>query len=85
MKNYTLLFLVLWPMLGGLMSYVAGRFSRKVRDYFADAVCLVELAVTLTLFKHSGSELLLPGVCGLGLKFTLDGFRSIYAVIIAFS
>lgn len=84
MKNNTLLFLVLWPMLGGLLSYVAGRFSRKVRDYAADLVCLVELAITLSLYKHIGSELVIPGVCGLGMKFTLDGFRYIYAVIIAF-
>ena len=84
MKNYSLLFLVLWPMFGGLLSYVAGRFSRKVRDYAADIVCLVELAVTLTLRKHLGSELAIPGVCGLGIKFTLDGFRYIYALIIAF-
>ena len=84
MKNYSLLFLVLWPMFGGLLSYVAGRFSRKVRDYAADIVCLVELAVTLTLRKHIGSELAIPGVCGLGIKFTLDGFRYIYALIIAF-
>ena len=84
MKNYTLLFLVLWPMAGGLLSYVLGRYSRKVRDYAADAVCLLELAVTLSLYKHIGSELVIPGVCGLGLKFTLDGFRYIYGVIIAF-
>ena len=83
-KNYTLLFLVLWPMAGGLLSYVAGRFSRKFRDYFADLVCLVELGVTLSCHEHIGSSLNIPGVCGFGLKFTLDGFRYIYAVIIAF-
>ena len=44
----------------------------------------MELALTLTLYKHIGSELAIPGVCGLGVKFTLDGFRYIYAVIIAF-
>ena len=82
--NYTLLFLVLWPMLGGLLSYLAGRFNRRTRDYVADAVCLVELAVTLTSRELLGSGLVIPGVCGLGLKFTLDGFRFIYANIIAF-
>ena len=82
--NYTLLFLVLWPMLGGLLSYIAGRFSRKVRDYAADVVCLAELAVTLSCRKLIGSELIIPGACGLGMKFSLDGFRYIYALIIAF-
>ena len=82
--NFTLLFLVLWPMLGGLLSYIAGRFNRRTRDYAADAVCLVELAVVLASYKHVGSELVIPGACGLGMHFTLDGFRYIYAVIIAF-
>lgn len=71
-------------MLGGLLSYLAGRFNRRTRDYFADAVTLIELAITLMCYKHINSELIIPGVCGLGIKFTLDGFRYIYAVIIAF-
>lgn len=82
--NYVLLFLVLWPMLGGLLSYIAGRFSRKVRDYAADIVCLIELAVTFSCRRFIGSELIIPGACGLGMKFSLDGFRFIYAMIIAF-
>ena len=84
MKNYTLLFLVLWPMFGGLLSYIAGRFNRKTRDYLADIVTLVELAAVFQCRNSIGSELVIPGVCGFGLKFSLDGFRYIYAVIIAF-
>ncbi len=83
-KCYTLLFLVLWPMAGGLLCYAAGRFSRTARDYLADIVCLAELGVTLSCRKYLGATLDIPGVCGLGLKFSLDGFRLIYAVIIAF-
>lgn len=71
-------------MIGGLFSYLAGRFNRRTRDYLADAVCLIELAVTLLCYKHINSELVISGVCGLGMKFTLDGFRYIYAIIIAF-
>ena len=82
--NYALLFLVLWPMFGGLASYYAGKKSRLVRDYMADAVCLIELAGVLSLWGSLGSELIIPGVCGLGMKFKIDGFRFIYAVIIAF-
>ena len=84
MQNHTLLFLVLWPMFGGLLSYIAGRFSRNIRDYLADIVCLVELGAVFASRKYIGAELAIPGVCGLGIKFTLDGFRYIYAVIIAF-
>ncbi|MBR1437550.1 MAG: hypothetical protein IJ587_03335, partial [Synergistaceae bacterium] len=82
--NYALLFLILWPMAGGLISYCLGRKSRIVRDYTADVVCLIELAAVLSLWGSLGSELIIPGVCGLGMKLSLDGFRFIYAVIIAF-
>ena len=84
MQNHTLLFLVLWPMFGGLLSYIAGRFNRRARDYLADIVCLVELGAAITSYKHIGAELSISGVCGLGISFTLDGFRYIYSVIIAF-
>ena len=79
-----LLFLVLWPMLGGLSAYIIGRYSRRARDYFSDAVCLIELIAAVCSYKFLGTEILISGVCGLGIKFMLDGFRYIYAVIIAF-
>ena len=82
--NYALLFLVLWPMAGGILSYYAGKKSRLVRDIAADIVCVIELAAVLMLSGSLGSELIIPGVCGLGMKLKLDGFRLIYAVIIAF-
>ncbi|MBQ3450143.1 MAG: hypothetical protein IJG34_09650, partial [Synergistaceae bacterium] len=82
--NYVLLFLILWPMSGGIISYFSGRFNRNVRDYIADAVCLTELACVIACYNFMGSELVIPGVCGLGMKFKLDGFRFIYALIIAF-
>lgn len=79
-----MLFLVIWPMVGGLISYYLGKKSRLVRDYAADAVCLIELVAVLSFWNSLGAELVIPGVCGLGMKFSLDGFRFIYAVIIAF-
>ncbi|MBQ7193348.1 MAG: hypothetical protein IJR98_03145 [Synergistaceae bacterium] len=82
--NFVLLLLIIWPMIGGLVSYYLGKKSRLVRDYAADAVCVIELMAVLSLWNSLGSELVIPGVCGLGMKFSLDGFRFIYAVIIAF-
>lgn len=84
MKNYTLLFLVLWPMLGGIISYFIGRLNRRARDYTADTVCIIELAAAFSCRKFIGYSLSIPGVCGLGINFALDGFRYIYSVIIAF-
>ncbi|MBQ6773997.1 MAG: hypothetical protein IJP48_08065 [Synergistaceae bacterium] len=82
--NFALLFLILWPMFGGVLSYFAGKSSRKVRDYTADIICVIELAVALYSYNFIGSSFTAPGVCGMGLKLHLDGFRFIYAVIIAF-
>ena len=82
--NSILLFLIVWPMIGGLLSFFTGKFSRLARDYFADFVCVVELAVILCSRKSLGTEFFTDGVCGLGLKFSLDGFRYVYSVIISF-
>jgi len=82
--KFLLSFLILWPMSGAFLIYIIGRFSRIARDYFADFVCLIEFAAALISYKFLGCEFSLPGVCGLGMKFSLDGFRYIYAVIISF-
>ena len=83
--EFLLLFLVLWPIVGGFVSYIIGRYSRIARDYFADFVCLIEFAVAVSTYKFvNACEFSLPGVCGLGMKFALDGFRYIYIVIISF-
>lgn len=79
-----LLFLILWPLAGAFLIYIVGRYSRIVRDYFADFVCLIEFIAALSGCKFLGTDLLLPNVCGLGMKFTLDGFRYVYSVIISF-
>ena len=82
--KFLLSFLILWPFAGGLLSYVTGRYSRIARDYFSDFVCLIEFVAAVCSYKFLGSEISFSGVCGLGIKFMLDGFRYIYAVIIAF-
>ena len=82
--KFLLLFLILWPMSGAFTAYIIGRYSRLARDYFADFVCAVEFAAAVSSLKFLGCEISVPGVCGLGIKFALDGFRYIYAVIITF-
>ena len=79
-----LLFLILWPSAGAFLIYIIGRYSRIARDYFADFVCLIEFIAALSCHKFIGTTLFLPEICGLGMKFTLDGFRFVYAVIISF-
>ena len=82
--DFVLLFLVIWPMAGGLMSYMAGKTNKTFRDYIAWTVSLIELAAVLAILRYDNLSLSLNGACGLGLNFTLDNFRKIYILIIAY-
>lgn len=86
--NCILLFPIVWPILGGLMTFLAGRASKRLRDYTADVVALVELAAACHLGYVLGDEqasfLRIDGFCAFGLSFKLDGFRFVYLLVIAF-
>lgn len=85
--NMILAFLVFYPMIGALVSYIIGRFHKTARDYFADFVVISEFAVTLYLFcTFDGSRILsfsIDSFAGLGIGFVLDGFRSVYTLTAA--
>ncbi len=84
---YSIVFL---PMAAALIGYIIGRYQKDVRSYFADiitgitfALCLYLLIQTLT----QGTQNILveiPYICGMGLHFTLGGFRAMYGTIAAF-
>ena len=86
--NILLLIPVLWPMLGALLGYLVGRRNKTARDYFADFVSVSEFAVTAALLAGVATgavyTLSVPGICGWGLSFKLDGFRALYGAIAAF-
>ena len=76
---------VFGPMAAAVLSFVIGRKSKSGRDLFVWAVVAAEFLLCLLLgFGKGTGETTLPGVCGFGLTFTVDGFRSIYATIAAF-
>ena len=81
---------VFFPMLSALVSYLLGRKRKELRDRFAFAVTGVEFGFFLwflgnVLLNGSGKEIAeLPGVCGMGLHLTMDGFRALYGTIAAF-
>ena len=77
--------LVFGPMAAALLSFLLGRKTKIGRDMFVWAVVAAEFVLSLLLFFRSTETVLVtvPGVCGFGLNFTVDGFRSIYAVIAA--
>ena len=85
--NSILLFLVFYPIIGALLSYLIGRFNKTARDYFADFIVVTEFIIFLVLFVRFGttgsSELYINNICGRGLHFSLDGFRVLYGLIAA--
>lgn len=85
---YSAIFL---PMAAAILCYAVGRSNKTARDYLADAVTGVTVILCLCLAVQSAntvnvSQTLfeIPYVCGMGLHFTLDGFRGLYGTIAAF-
>lgn len=81
------LILVFFPMAGALVSYLADRKAggKNVRDAAAILTGVIIFAVMCVLAcSGRGSELYVPEICGMGLHFSLDGFRSVYGVTAAF-
>ena len=78
--------LVFFPVAAAFLSYLMGRKTKSGRDLFVGAVVMVEflLAAALVFLHREDTVVTLPGVCGMGLNFTADGFRTIYAMIAAF-
>lgn len=85
--SYSLVFM---PMAGALLSYVTGKKYKRGRDYLVCGTTGLEFALgVLLLVQYMGGNVTgdvteLPGVCGLGLSFTVDGFRVVYVCIAAF-
>lgn len=81
--NNLLAFIVFYPMVGALISLLIGFKNEKARDYFADFIVISEFAITLLIAFSAELNLYIPEVCGMGLHFTKDGFRGVYASIAA--
>lgn len=87
-KRKMLLLLIFWP-LALAISYAL--LSRKNADKWSHLPlngCWSELclAIGLLLSYNNGTlyQTTLPDICGLGIRFTTDGFRLIWVVLIAF-
>lgn len=82
--NILLSVLVFYPFLGGLLSCAVGTRNEKARDFVAEFVAVSEFVLMLGIvcrYSDNVISLYIPQVCGLGLHFTLDGFRRIYGMI----
>lgn len=78
---------VFFPILAALVSYLAGRKNKKFRDRFVGLTAIVEFVLMVIIVLRYGADggaYTIPGICGFGLHFTVDGFRSLYGAIAAF-
>ena len=76
---------VLWPFVAAALCWLIGRRSKAARTVFTRLVGLTELVlvVAMSVLLDGTPTLVLPKYCGLGLSFTLDGFRRVYIVVAA--
>lgn len=86
--NVLMYLLVFMPMAGALVSFLMGRKTKQGRNYLVSAIAVLEFVIAvLLIMNYAGAEGIvaeIPGVCGMGLRFTVDGFRVIYGGIAAF-
>ncbi len=86
--NVLIYLLVFLPMAGAIVSYLIGRKTKQGRDYAVIGIASAEFLLSVLLVcsqSGAGSAMtVIPEVCGRGLSFTVDGFRTIYAAIAAF-
>lgn len=82
--------IIFLPMAAAVLCYLTGRVNKNARSYLADIITGITFVISVCLFwhtlsaKNTGEILEIPYVCGMGLHFTLDGFRGIYGMIAAF-
>lgn len=78
---------VFFPMAASIVSYLIGRKNKKLRDTAVSLTAIAEFALMTVIavrYGATGGSYTVPGVCGFGLHFTADGFRTLYGAIAAF-
>lgn len=80
--------MVFMPIIGAFLSYFIGRKTKNGRNYFVCGVTLLEFITALFLIfsleQAKETLVVIPEICGMGLTFTIDGFRVLYAGIASF-
>lgn len=81
------LFLILFPILAGLLVYFVGNKFPKVREILAvssNGLILIAMVVLLAFNFNQDSVVYLDKICGLGLTFKLGSFNLIYGFLSVF-
>lgn len=85
--SISLFLLTMWPILGAFISYLIGRKSKRVRDYFANFVTITLFISTVLMFlavdNNNPIVFRWDAIASFGIHLKLDGFRYIYAFITA--
>ena len=80
-----LLILVLFPMAMAGVTYVLGKWTKIDGTVAAIGTGVPEFLFMLYGVLALGTgDLYVPEVCGMGLHFTLEGFRCVYGLVAAF-
>ena len=82
--NALLPLLCFLPMASALGCYIAGRFSKPLRDTLVALTGIAVFALAVLTALQPALSFSIPGFCGLGLNLKADGFRSLYACVAAF-
>lgn len=80
---------IFFPFAAGLIAYAIGYYKENYRDMFViSSGVLVFLGLLWYAYMQVTAgvdqpfvSIFLPGICGMGLHFEMDGFRAIYTVI----
>lgn len=81
---------VFLPMAAAVIGYLIGRSHKEARNLFANIITGVTFILCGILLLQmlrgaaAGTIVTIPYVCGMGIHFTLDGFRALYGTIAAF-
>ena len=88
MKYLLVLFLILFPIVSGIGGYFLGKKFPRIRDYLFIGCNVIEMLVMVILIlcysSFSSSLISIPYIAGLGLSFSVDNFRLIYASVSIF-
>ena len=87
MKNYLLLFLLLFPAVSAAAVHVAGLKCKRYSKVFMAIACMIEFAAVTAIFpslRGSDIQLYMPHVMGTGLYLKMDIFRYIFVWISCF-
>lgn len=86
--NMLIYLMVFLPIAGALLSYLTGRKTKQGRDYVVSGIAVLEFILSVLLVVNvagkEGTVVEIAGICGMGLRFTVDGFRVIYGSVAAF-